>query len=162
MLKQICTNPQPIRLTLGLSTSPHHHHHLPVLLHLGCIFQDLVLDSGETSITAISTLRRQFAHSEQGVCYLLKNSAPAQDIALSSQEGQRPQLHILPWNNNLYPVCLFAVLICSAQPCTTRLTLKPMPLHSQEWRGVGGAGGPTHARLTANTTPVSAVRLTLS
>ncbi len=68
-------------------------------------------------------------------------------------------MHLFPWNNNQYPVRLFAALICSAQPCVTRLMLKAVALHSQEW---GGAGGPVRAVLTANTTPASAVRLTPS
>ena len=71
-------------------------------------------------------------------------------------------MHLYPWNSNLYPVRLSAALSCSAQPCVTRLMLKPMPLRSQEWRGIGGAGSPVRAVLTANTTPASAVRLTPS
>ncbi len=70
--------------------------------------------------------------SEQDLSCLPRNDAPAPNVSLSSQERQRPQhLHLLTWNNNLYPVRLSAALSCLVQPCIARGMLKAMPLYFQ-------------------------------
>ncbi len=55
----------------------------------------------------------------------------------------------LLWNKDQYPVRLSAVLGYLAQSCVARPPLKAMALHPQERRGIGGAGRPIHAVLTA-------------